>query len=940
MARFAPLPAVSLDPRTEAQLVQQASQRVYEASNQTLNDFSAGNPLAALLEGQAFAQGEFLYWANQLPESVLANWIGPFLGAMRRLGTPATAQLLITIPPNNQVVTVPAGSTFTTNSALTGGESFEFILADAVSIAAGDSYARAAVYSQYVGSVYNCPSNSITGASANNVTGLTVTNPLPAVGGSNVETYQDVQERFFTLIRRKNPVSEQDWQDFFTDFYGAGTLTSVQPNRPSQGAYNYITDYLLPNGQVSFFVLGPGGVELTPTQLERGQNVVNFSVPVENRGHLYPITLSQVQYNITLSVDANGSFGVNPRDSSLNFRDRLFLVLQPGSVFPNTIDPTVSDIDAAFYNTFAEATQFSDPHIEASVAYNTPPGLSADNATYTQVYEFQPTEYLLNQYDLVETSRPIPQYFPVLTSFTPYSKDRAKQTVYGNLALQQIQYLVPGSYYQGQVAYWDPATGGDGFLHVILQNISITSTQDIPDFITSGRISAEMSYSPWTVGNSYVATVGTAYSPQIVQYDYAATEFIPTSLIPQSTRPGTFVWVVAQNFTLQPETDTLVGAQGQSVISAAATIPQELIPGTAYTAGTWVFTPQVGSGPDPVADPYFNYVDTRLGVVNKYAYVISSFTYQPNTPTETISAYFDTLVYQGIIREIVVQIADDGLPIYKYKPRFPATTYLEYRPDTLSKPNYYIAASYFTPNSTDVQELQNDRLVFPLYINETQKTQFLTYLQGATAITPTRMFRFWRGDRTFFRQGVTVLSYTATSNVTPLFDFSVYLENGIFVLTNTLPSVNFSIEQYVPYFNPSYILYNEDTIISENGRDLYRVMRALTPAKTVVNWTNTTVVNTARDEEYSGNLLRYVNAYTCAQPVLSQLGKDISGIKLGVTQVTIIPKNKGRFTNDNERLVYVWENTSTLAEVPQLSFFPGTPYVNTPPSYGKGTLSL
>jgi len=71
MARYAPLPSVSIDPRTEAEIVQQASQRVYEASNQTLNDFSAGNPLSALLEGQAFAQGEFLFWANQLPDSIL-----------------------------------------------------------------------------------------------------------------------------------------------------------------------------------------------------------------------------------------------------------------------------------------------------------------------------------------------------------------------------------------------------------------------------------------------------------------------------------------------------------------------------------------------------------------------------------------------------------------------------------------------------------------------------------------------------------------------------------------------------------------------------------------------------------------------------------------------------------------------------------------------------
>ena len=103
MPRYAPLPSVDLDPRNEAALVQAASQRVYQASGQTLNDFSAGNPLAALLEGQAYAQGEFLFWANQLPQSILIEWLGPFLGAMRRLGTPAVARLQLTVPPSDTV---------------------------------------------------------------------------------------------------------------------------------------------------------------------------------------------------------------------------------------------------------------------------------------------------------------------------------------------------------------------------------------------------------------------------------------------------------------------------------------------------------------------------------------------------------------------------------------------------------------------------------------------------------------------------------------------------------------------------------------------------------------------------------------------------------------------------------------------------------------------
>ena len=950
MARYAPLPSISLDPRNEAQLVQDASQKVYQASNQTLNDFSSGNPLAALLEGQAFAQGEFLFWANQLPQSILVEWIGPFLGAMRRLGTPAIARLLITVPPSNTDTVIPAGSAFTTGPNLTGGEQYTFITDAELSIPPGTNQAFVTVASQYVGSQYNVPAGSITQSSAINVNGLTAVNPQPAVGGSDVETYEEVQERFFTLIRRPNPISAQDWQNFFEDFYGAGTLTSVQPNRPNQGTYNYLTDYKLPNGQVSFFVLGPGGVELNVSQLQRGQNAVNFSVPIENQGHLYPITLSQVQYNITLSVDANGTYGINLRDSSLNFRDRLFDVLTPGNVFPATVDPTVSDVDAAFYSTFPVDTRFSDPHIESSIAYNTPPLLEPAAATYTEVYTFTPSEQLLNQNDLVETTLPVPLYYPVLSSFTPYSAAKPDQTIYGNLTLQQIKFLVPGDYLQGQVAYWDIAVGGDGQLHVINENLTIGSQLEIASLISSGKVSGPKSYSPWVVGNTYQETTGGGvYDPDLILYDYptpitgniaADGQFIPPGSLPISTRPGTFIWVVSNNFTLQPSTNNITGAQ-VSFNLGSPVVPQELSPGTSYTAGSWVYTPQMGSGPNPIADPYYNYVDITSGVVNKYAYVVSSFTYSLPLNT-TVSVYFDILVEQGIIREIVVQNADKGLPIYKYKPRFPVQTYLEYRPNVETPSEYFIAASYFTPNSLNAQDLVNEGLVFPLYINEVQRTAFFTDLANYNSgiKSNTRMFRFFAGDRTFFRQGSKVISYTATTNVHPLFEFYIYLQNGIFVQTQEFLPSQFETQQYIPYFNPSYTTYSEDTVLSEDGRNLYRVMKAFSPSLTVTNWTNTTVTNTAREAEYEGNLLRYVNAYVCEQDILSQLGRDISAIKLGVAQITLVPKDKGRFSNASEQITYVWENTASLTEVPPLSWYTGTPYPYKPPSYGSGTMRL
>ena len=968
MARYAPLPSVSLDPRNEAELVQAASQRVYQASGQTLNDFSAGNPLAALLEGQAFAQGEFLFWANQLPQSILIEWLGPFLGAMRRLGTPAVARLSITVPPSDTITTIPAGTAFTTDPNLTGGESFTFITDAEVSIPAGEFQVYATAASQYVGAVYNSPANSITGVSNVNVNGITATNPQPASGGSDVETYQEVQERFFTLIRRRNPVSAEDWQDFFIDFYGVGTQTSVQPNRPNQGTYNYISDYLKPNGQVSFFVLGPDGVELNKSQLERGQNVINYSVPIENQGHLYPITLSQVQYDLTVEIEANGAFGENLKDSSLDFRDRLFEILRPGNVFPSTVDPTVSDVDAAFYSTFSSNTRFIDPHIEVSAAYNTPPLLEPAAATYTEVYSFEPTGNLLSVHDLVETSLPVPIFNPVVTAFTPYSTKKPDQTIYDNLKLQQIQLLVPGSYQQGQVCYWDPSSlNADGELHVILENLTIGSQAEILDLINSGKISAAKTYSTWTPGNSYVSTVGTQYNPEIVEYDYylpisdnvdAQGQFVPPGTVTLSKRPGAFVWVVNKNFTLQNSTISPTDATTQGLLGTPV-VPQQLQVGTTYDAGTWVYTPQIGSGPDPVADPYYNYVDVRLGVVNKYAYVVQTFTYLPNE--RTISVYFDDIVEQGIIQEIVVQTVQTSnteLPVSRYKPRFPATTYLQYKYDNTETKcvtvdtecvpvevpavDYFIATQYFTPNSNNPQDLINNGFIFPLYINKLQEDAFFAALAStAKTLKPTtRMFRFFKGDRTFFRQGSQIISYTATTNVHTLFEFYIYLENGIFVETARYLPSQFESVDYVPFFDPAYVNFSEDTVVDADGRNLYRVMRAFTPDYTVVNWTNTTVTNTARIEEYEGNLLRYVDQYVCEESILSQLGRDISAIKLGVAQITIIPKNQGRKSNSRQQVKFVWENASTLTEVPQLSWYSGTPYAFTPPNYGSGTMKL
>lgn len=1030
MPRYTPLPSVSIDPRTEAELVQQAAQVVYDASNRTLNDFSAGNPLAALLEGQAFAQGELLFLANQLPDKILIEWIGPFLGAMRRLGTPAVAQLTVSISPRDRATIIPRGTTFTTNPQITFGQSYEFISYTDLTIPAGETQGTLSVYSRYVGNLYNVPANSITGSSGTGNVIASVTNPKPAVGGSDVETFQQVQERFFTLIRRKNPVSETDWQDFFVDLYGVGTSTSVMPSRSSKIAYSYETDYAKPNGQVSFFVLAPGGVELDGEQLKIGQNAVNMAVPIENQGHLFPITLSEVQYNLTLEVNPNGTYGNNFRQSSLNFRNIVFSSLIPGAIFQTSVNPTPNDIDSAFYSFMPSDLRYVDPHIAGSAAYNTPNGLSKEYATYTKIKDFTTSSTLLNENDLIVVNQNVPTFYPVTSNFTPYSIDKFDQTVYGNLSLKQIQNLTAGAYKLGDIVYYDGAADpSEEGLHVVLENLTVLSGADILTAFVSGKISPVKTYSPFssaTVGNTYQYSSGGTIDPEIVQYDYKDGDFIPAypDTVPLENRPGALAWLVTNNFILEPSTNDVTGAQTEFKIGSPVT-PSTLFPGNTYSAGAWVSTPQVGSGPNQTIDQNFYYIDVKKGAVQKYAYVVSEFTYNPDN--QTVSNFFDSLVDQGIIKEINLFDGDKGLPIYKYSPRFKAGQYLEYRDSSNGTPGYYIATKFFTPDSTNIQDLLDSGVVLGLTPSPELKSQFDTEIKGGFSgqigklqidfpgsgyvngtyynvpliggdgdfgtanvtvsggqvtyvepaergqsyrindvlfidnsdlggsgtgltlsvsgitqqnsnplSTPVRMFTFFKGDHTFFRTGNTIKSFTATEAVTPLFNFEVYYKNKVFVDTDM--SKETAYEQSIPYYNPSYAEYAEDTVLDRSGKNFYRTMRAFTPQSTITNWSGVQRENSARYEEYAGNLLRYVVQYVNEEPILPQYGNETSAIRLGNCQITLIPKNYAQTKEQN--LVYVWENTQTYQEAPELSWYTGTQFSYKPPDYKSGTLSL
>ena len=72
MAGYSPLPRIELDPRAEAELVAAAARRVYEASGATLNDFSAGSPIMALLEGQERLADDIIAYRDGLAAGMVS----------------------------------------------------------------------------------------------------------------------------------------------------------------------------------------------------------------------------------------------------------------------------------------------------------------------------------------------------------------------------------------------------------------------------------------------------------------------------------------------------------------------------------------------------------------------------------------------------------------------------------------------------------------------------------------------------------------------------------------------------------------------------------------------------------------------------------------------------------------------------------------------------
>jgi hypothetical protein len=750
MPGYSPLPRIELDPRTEAELVKAAARRVYEASNSTINDFSSGSPIMALLEGQAFAQSEFLQFANQFPEAVLVEWIGPFLGAQRRTGSGSTVDLKFVISPRNQQFEVFEGYQVTTDSNLTGGESFKFITTERLTIPTGESEGLVRAISLERGSRNNVPKDTIV-RSLTSLAGVeSITNPEPATNGMDPESLSEVKERFFSLIRRRNPVSSEDWLDFFTDALGPGTSCVTRSRQSERDFYRYTSDYVTANPAVSFFLLNPNGSPLTQAQRDALQTLVKWSLPTEFLGYVYSMEVDEIDFEVNIEYDTNRPYAQNLGQLSQTIRNNLFTIMTPNAVFPIEHDLRVADVESALSGSFPLTLgiqdRYTDPVIQDLKSYFTPQNVSQSSFLNTHTSPFVTGPRVKEDDLIVDYGDKLFECYRATQDFQPTTNDKAYNVNVGNLNITLIKTLTPGPYQAGDVF-----AGEAGDLYVVLTDFAYSNRATLGQLIRDGFISSKTVVTDWSGLLSPFDENGN-YDPDLVMFDQEDTTTVvaypsnPVDL-PKSSRPGSPIYVVAKEFVVSKGITTVGGAKTSGLVENKTSVVRLLEDGMAYSEGSYIKTPdpsELSSGSINTDTCYLTSADGASRIVAK---VEKTFTFSLNGGD--YSAATENLIESKVIKQVSVVpfidcrgVATFSAQPFRYNARFSAGEYLRYREkggfdakqledcvklnrscenltgtckflieENLPVPRYFISLKDFTPNSSDVQEMMDNGFI-------------------------------------------------------------------------------------------------------------------------------------------------------------------------------------------------------------------------------------
>jgi len=295
-----PILPLQLDPRNTSALVRDMQTKIFLESDGQLNDFSPASPLSALVEGQAFAQGELLYYLNSLPEAYTLQWLRQ-LGIQRAVGSRAVVEVtFIKQRGFNRTVVIPANTIVSTSNGL------NYVLQEEVRINDIQSSAVGTVQSEKWGSVYNIPSESIEKINRN-ILGLErATNIAPAQGGRDLESIDNLKSKAFSLLRRRGLISAEDYEN---------EISIVAPDATIIKVLTYEDRFNIPaEKQVGNIVVCVGDANGEELSLLARSNIIKSlknKIPLGNSISMLSPKVTPVETTVSIEYDDevyNGGF--------------------------------------------------------------------------------------------------------------------------------------------------------------------------------------------------------------------------------------------------------------------------------------------------------------------------------------------------------------------------------------------------------------------------------------------------------------------------------------------------------------------------------------------------------------------------------------------------------------------------------------------------------
>lgn len=287
---FTPLQSISLDPRNEDDLVSQAQVRVLNASGGQLNDFSENSPVAALIQGQAFAHSELLYWVNQLPLALIVDFL-KVTGVEQSLGTKAVTTLTFTIiSTQSTAFTIPEGFEVVDSSG-----TYSFFTDATLQIPPGLISGSVTATAEEVGSQYNLSAYTISRPTQPLTFLSSVVNIEASSGGTDAETLDQTISRGLSELRRRNLVSADDYESSAEEILGQGSVAKAIGKLGKNKATTEL-------GAVHLFLLNSNQEPANQAQVSLVSNTLNSRIQLGTQLYVSPMDLLDIQADLIAKV--------------------------------------------------------------------------------------------------------------------------------------------------------------------------------------------------------------------------------------------------------------------------------------------------------------------------------------------------------------------------------------------------------------------------------------------------------------------------------------------------------------------------------------------------------------------------------------------------------------------------------------------------------------